>query len=874
MAPGRHLSAQCPDGRAEADGLELYQRKATKLVGEGSASAGDPGLAPRLAQDLLEALVAAPPEQVLEGEGPAVIEIQRTNQMLNEFIVIGSSVLGFVAACLLCSTLCRRAYPVSYYYNSELGRRPQELLMQSLQTPQGMSGDMSERRIGSYVVPSPPITVPFEPGEWLLSWLTDSLALSVDDVVGSAGLDSGMLVELYHLALALNLLVGLPQLLVLLPLHYFVLGGSNWETDRGVLFGYFSILTVPSDSLYFLVHLGCVWYTVAVAMFLILRAQASFRKRRAKWLEEQPYPWSNTVLVQNIPPTLCSDVQLEMFFKTLFGGKGSDSVVVSAYVVKETAVLRSHFKNALEATKAVQRAEFEKRTTGFEPFVLDYEGGNSSGEIVTAIPHFRRKLMEWLGRIKDERASIGDRILRGEASAHHDAGFVTFRRRRDAVIAASMSFAADDANFRVTAAGSPKDIIWEDLARDTEQELQHAVGSFVAGFLYTRAGTFTRALALIGYVVLLFGSLLIFGEVFSLVTILLLSTRAEIGFVTWVRHSIPIAPTEAPLEAGVVLAVLFTYPDVLQSFSGFFVFGTRTAHQLWIQGWFYTILFTYLLVFLPCLVLVFRNFAAIRASPENLPRIIGQDSPSMSGVVIWFFVWGICTYACEHSRWLTISPYVVRRRFYEDHSARWLSEPESQAYSGIGARNARDTFFLVAMLIVVTIQPLIAAFAFPIFVLARLTYAHLVVFSETRKPDSGGRFWCESLLNIQYGLFFYICFMTLLLLYRASTPWFALGVLLSLAFLIPLHHLYLRRCRWEALPVDELLEDPQSPRKAGPGGQPQTQQEGAYSQKEIDPERWVKLCNMGGSAWFPDAKGAGFPEELGFPSTSPRSGRS
>ena len=54
------------------------------------------------------------------------------------------------------------------------------------------------------------------------------------------------------------------------------------------------------------------------------------------------------------------------------------------------------------------------------------------------------------------------------------------------------------------------------------------------------------------------------------------------------------------------------------------------------------------------------------------------------------------------------------------------------------------------------LSPLICVLGFICFFVCRVTYAYLLVYSETPKADTGGTFWCAQLNQVQQGLFIYV----------------------------------------------------------------------------------------------------------------------
>ena len=101
-------------------------------------------------------------------------------------------------------------------------------------------------------------------------WLRAAIALNIDDVEASAGLDAAMMVEFADLSMQILAIIGLPLICVLCPLHYFCGGSFDLEDPLS----WIGMANVEPGSWLCWVHSGIVWFVVAITQHSIKTAQA------------------------------------------------------------------------------------------------------------------------------------------------------------------------------------------------------------------------------------------------------------------------------------------------------------------------------------------------------------------------------------------------------------------------------------------------------------------------------------------------------------------------------------------------------------------------------------------------------------------------
>merc|ERR1740130_1686122 len=133
----------------------------------------------------------------------------------------------------------------------------------------------------------------------MFGWIEASWNLPSEQVEGSAGLDAALLIEFTHLAMRVLVMIGVPMVLILCPLHFHV-GGGAMHDKLGRL-GMGNVISGVGGRWVYWVHAVFVWYVVVVTQRAICQAQERFLKRRNDWMLRMTKPRANTVLVEGIP---------------------------------------------------------------------------------------------------------------------------------------------------------------------------------------------------------------------------------------------------------------------------------------------------------------------------------------------------------------------------------------------------------------------------------------------------------------------------------------------------------------------------------------------------------------------------------------------
>jgi len=156
--------------------------------------------------------------------------------------------------------------------------------------------------------------------------------------------------------------------------------------------------------------------------------------------------------------------------------------------------------------------------------------------------------------------------------------------------------------------------------------------------------------------------------------------------------------------------------------------------------------------------------------------------------------------AIDALRYSNLLTYLIKSRSYDRERAIELSEPEDTDYYGIGGRASRFTLMLVVGLVFSTLSPCILVLCFFDAFLRRVIYGYLLVFSETRKPETGGDTWVLCLNQVQQAMIIYWALMIGVIAHHTDGSGPVLLALPSILFYGYTYWRFHTGLRWETLP--------------------------------------------------------------------------
>lgn len=512
------------------------------------------------------------------------------------------------------------------------------------------------------------------------------------------------------------LTIGMPNLLLFGPLHRWYGEGGLEHTD---LFASWSMANIKMYHpwLYHIHAIAVIWAVLAVRK-LVFQAHSRFVTKRMSWMKGLQYPRANTVLVEEIPKDCRSKEQLQKFF---CDNLGPDSVACVEMVMQTKALEDSiQLWNNAKTKLTESKGYFEKeglrptlgRLQGFPHNLLYCFGGSAASDSADAIDYFSAEVENYELQIKKMRDAINR-----EAQNTHSA-FVTFRSRKHAEIAKALEFSGGS-DWVISEAPEASAIRWQDLSQEEARS-----GKTVA----------------IGYLLMLF-----LLANFSPICLAISSAASEIDMGMLQPIWAALAPT---LGLTIFLSMLPTV--LLLILSNFFTLRSEPLAQHKLQVWYFHFQ-TVCILFLPIVGSDFRNFAKQilqDSSPSSVLTLLADRIPLSSQFFFSFIVlqWSV---ACmETLRMAVLGKFLLFRAMHTEKEARDMAEPEDQEFYGMGGRFARWSLNLVIGCIFCGVWPLVTLVTLVQFLLQRVAYGYLFAFAETKKADSGGEFWSESLSQL------------------------------------------------------------------------------------------------------------------------------
>eukprot|EP00434_Breviolum_minutum_P029508 symbB.v1.2.026093.t1/scaffold2583.1/size75752/2 len=601
-------------------------------------------------------------------------------------------------------------------------------------------------------------------------WAATAWTVDLDQVANAIGIDACMAIEYSSFGVKVMFVVGLPYLLLFSPLHRWY-GGAGLEHVDLLASLSMANIKIYHPWLYHLHALAVIWVVMAVR-HLVFEAHTRFTERRASWARNLPYPRCNTVLVEKVPKNYRSKEKVSRFFES---NLGPDSVA-RVDIVKDTAAL----EEAIESRKLIRAKLIESRsyfeTEGVRPTLRRFQKFPANlfhhfgPDDTDAIDHFTQEDAKQELQIKEMRESIN------QDGVNSHSAFVTFRSRKSAEIVKALDFDREN-QWLISDAPEAPAIRWQDLSRE---EVRTDIGYFLIFFLFAN---------------------------FSPICLAISSAASEIN----VGRLQPIWAALAPtLGLTIFLSMLPT--ALLLIFNNFFKLPAEPNAQHQLQIWYFRFQAVCILL-LPIVGTNFRSFVEKlhHASPSSVLDMLADKIPLSSQFFFNFIVlqWSV---ACmELLRMVVLGKFLLFRMVHTEKEAREMAEPEDQDFYGMGGRTARWSLNLIIGCLFCGVWPLVSLVTLIQFLIQRVAYGFLIALSETRKGDSGGEFWAESMSQLLYSMVLFAVGMFGVLIHRSSGIMPAAIALLGINIAV-LSVWQFHDFRWRCLPFPEVAAmEPLSP---------------------------------------------------------------
>jgi hypothetical protein len=615
-----------------------------------------------------------------------------------------------------------------------------------------------------------------------------------------------MLIEFCHLCMKILGVIAIPILLIEAPLNlsfggyaagkdylsYLSFGNvancQDLEAYSKTYNDAFGTKIAPKECanwwLYYM-HACCIWVVVFTVQGFIYRSQRNFLGIRYKWLARLPAARAKTVLVENIPTEASTDAELKNQFVHWF----SKDKIESAYVVKDTAKLVADIGK-------VTAAEETKKKLQSAPAPSDRD------RVVTAqleadIKLLTEEITKEQNKIKWFAATPAERQARKSAMSgalnqpegadeacevNCCNGFVTFTNRSDAEIALSLQYTEDAGVWVVSTPPDSSSLRWEDLQQDpTAQQARTVVGYLLVALLY------------VCYLPLV-------------IQITDIANTVNMGPLQTVWAGV--APT-----LGLQFMVAFLPTFLITIFKSCFTLKADVWAQKMLQDWYFGFQVVFVLLVTAIGGSVVEFTTALLTSPFDVFDILAATMPAATHFYMNFMMMQWSTHATNMVRMVNLFKFNAAKKLYSEEEAVGLCEPEDQDYYGMGSRSARFTINMAVAIIYGTLSPPIIVLTFVNFALCRLFYGWLLVFSETKKADTGGEFWVSQLGHLFDANIIYCVVMIGVMMGRAENSYPAFCVMPTIVYVMWSKRRFATAFSWEKLPYAQLSSAEEGPVK-------------------------------------------------------------
>lgn len=611
-----------------------------------------------------------------------------------------------------------------------------------------------------------------------------------EEFIEVAGLDAWTLVHFYTMVRHILGTIGPAIICALWPLHCFISDASA-STD---LLSRLDINNMPDGSVFYWAHALVTVFVVVVATALMGQAHDKFLFYRFLWIEALKPPRATTLLVENIPQQYRSDFALRDYFKGLFG-----DVIEKAYIVRRTSELRA-------ARNVVKAIEYEKTLLMSQ---WEHEGH----------PDNKKPDLTELDKQWDEAAMAAERVRAkielcaavGDPTVCANSGFVTFKSQLWRRLAENEQYRTDSSEFAVQIPPEASDVIYKDLKKDTANHLSsEAVGTMCIALVF-----------------------LFWSPVVVLISGFTSLDQVQ-AHVTWLREL-----TERSPQLGFFLEGIFAtaamkmfmcfLPYILFFIiTNFFTVKAQSWAQLRLERWYVAFLLTFVVLF----TIVGRSaliaIVSLAEGPADLFRLLAMSLPGVSHFYLNYLALDWFSTSIQLLRHGNIFNFWFYRfvRWMKPEVAKSFSEPENQAFFGMGARFGHGVLVATIAIVLCTCSPSIILIGWVTMFVGETVYAYLLMTVESKKADTGGRFWIDAMTQ----LFFCILLYTVLMIGILCRQQMPIPIALSSCSLIVLYRAWERfqNLSWEKLPLEAVAEKAKRERGAAP-------QQGDYIQEECLP---------------------------------------
>jgi len=606
-----------------------------------------------------------------------------------------------------------------------------------------------------------------------LDWIGKVWRTTPEEEVLHAGLDGFAFLEFRRLNFRILLCIGPILSSVLLPIHYV----ANSDLGKSDILGRLDIGNELKPSWMLWVHASMVWVVIAISSWHIVHAQYEFTERRYQWLKEIPVPRATTLMVRNIPHAYRTDATLKTFFANLFGKDKVDR----AYIVRHTGRLPAQVQALtdakLELAHAKKRWEAEDRPQWL------------SGEV----DQLQKRADQLTLDTVQAQSRLQEAVERGDPTVCSSSGFVTFDSQLSQRLAFREQCTREVAEFKMSIPPDPDDVRYTNVAQEdgVNSESWNWLYRFFMLVVFTLWIPFVMVLS----------SWTTFGALQEMFPAL----KDFIKDHKWMDQLL------SGVFATIVLKIFLAFlPSVMYFFiTSFASVKSGSAVQIKVQIWYSAFLLIFVLLVTSLGRGLTITLVAIAQQPGTIFSLLAGYLPSASHFYFQYVILGWIALFTELLRSANFWKYHIFRIIFSmsPEEAKENSEPEDPACYGLGARMAASLLTSAITFMFCSCSPLIIVFSLIYFGLGQFTYGYLVVFAESKKADTGGFLWLQSLSQLFWVLAIYVLLMTGVLQMLSQHDYWIGPPLTALSSLFILF--WARRkvnnLAFDALPLDEVV---------------------------------------------------------------------
>ncbi|OLP83493.1 Uncharacterized protein RSN1 [Symbiodinium microadriaticum] len=257
-----------------------------------------------------------------------------------------------------------------------------------------------------------------------------------------------------------------------------------------------------------------------------------------------------------------------------------------------------------------------------------------------------------------------------------------------------------------------------------------------------------------------------------------------------------------------------------------------TEVQIKMQKWYGLFLVMFVLLVTSLSRGVTLTLVSIAQKPGRIFRILADFLPSASHFYFNYMVLGWIVPFMELVRNANFWKFHLCKFFLSmsEKEAKEYSEPEDPASYGLGARMASSLLISAITFAFCSCSPLILVFSFISLSLSHASYTYLVVYAESKKPDTGGVLWVHGISYLFLVILMYILLMTgVLQMLSSSGKWLGPPVVaLASTFALYAGKHRVDSLAFDVLPLEEVVRTSQDLSKKA------VREQGQYVQPECD----------------------------------------